>query len=101
LCAEIWREIQSQPEYAGKTTMFILPDFGRDSDLDAGGNGFQHHRTGDALSRTTWIMALGPGIRENIVVDRAVEPLDLVPTLGSILGFSTTMGTGKPLGEVS
>lgn len=101
LCAEIWREIQSQPEYAGKTTMFILPDFGRDSDLDAGGNGFQHHRTGDALSRTTWIMALGPGIRENIVVDRAVEPLDLVPTLGSILGFSTPMGTGKPLAEVS
>ncbi|HEX5410781.1 MAG TPA: hypothetical protein VFZ27_02870 [Terriglobia bacterium] len=101
LCAEIWREIQSQPEYAGKTTMFILPDFGRDSDLDAGGNGFQHHRTGDALSRTTWIMALGPGIRENVVVDRAVEPLDLVPTLGSILGFSTTMGTGKPLAEVS
>lgn len=101
LCAEIWREIQSQPEYAGKTTMFILPDFGRDSDLDAGGNGFQHHRTGDALSRTTWIMALGPGIRQNIVVDRAVEPLDLVPTLGSILGFSSTMGTGKPLAEVS
>lgn len=101
LCAEIWREIQSQPEYAGKTTMFILPDFGRDSDLDAGGNGFQHHRTGDALSRTTWIMALGPGTRENTVVERAVEPLDLVPTLGSILGFSVTMGTGKPLAEVS
>ena len=101
LCAEIWGEIQSQPEYAGKTTMFILPDFGRDSDLDAGGNGFQHHRTGDALSRTTWIMALGPGIRQNTVVDRAVEPLDLVPTLGSILGFSTPMGTGKPLAEVS
>jgi hypothetical protein len=101
LCAEIWREIQSQPEYAGKTTMFILPDFGRDSDLDAGGNGFQHHRTGDALSRTTWIMALGPGIRQNTVVDRAVEPLDLVPTLGSILGFSTSQGMGKPLAEVS
>lgn len=101
LCAEIWREIQGQPEYAGKTTMFILPDFGRDSDLDAGGNGFQHHRTGDALSRTTWIMALGPGTRENTVVERAVEPLDLVPTLGSILGFSATMGTGKPLAEVS
>ncbi|MGH7970710.1 MAG: hypothetical protein ACREIC_18440, partial [Limisphaerales bacterium] len=86
---------------AGKTTMFILPDFGRDSDLDAGGNGFQHHRTGDALSRTTWMMVLGPGIRQNTVVERAVEPVDLVPTLGAVLGFSPTVGTGKPLAEVT
>ena len=45
---------------AGKTTMFVLlPDFGRDSDSNPAGNGFQHHRTfGDAASRTTWMMAL-------------------------------------------
>ena len=36
LCSEIWKMIQSEPEYAGKTTMFILPDFGRDSDSEAG-----------------------------------------------------------------
>src|SRR5579863_8789704 len=59
LCAEIWKAIQSEAEYTGKTTLFILPDFGRDSDEDSGGNGFQHHRTGDAPSRTTWMMALG------------------------------------------
>lgn len=100
LCSEIWRAIQSEPEYAGKTSMFILPDFGRDSDTDPGGNGFQHHRTGDALSRTTWMMALGPGIRENVVVDRAVESTDLVPTLGSMFGFSPRMAQGKPLAEV-
>jgi hypothetical protein len=101
LCAEIWRTIQSEPEYAGKTDLFILPDFGRDSDTDAGGNGFQHHRTGDPLSRTTWIIALGPGIRENTIVDRPVESVDLVPTLGSIFGFSARLAQGKPLTEVS
>lgn len=100
LCSEIWRDIQAQPEYAGKTTMFILPDFGRDSDLDSGGNGFQHHRTGDALSRTTWLIALGPGIRQNTVVDRPVQPVDLVPTLGALLGFTPTMGSGQPLREI-
>jgi hypothetical protein len=101
LCGEIWRTIQSDPEYAGKTTLFILPDFGRDSDISAGGNGFQHHRTGDALSRTTWLMAIGPGIRENTVVDRLVEPMDLVPTLGTLLGFTPGMAQGKPLKELS
>ena len=101
LCAEIWKATQSHPEYAGKTTMFILPDFGRDSDLDSGGNGFQHHRTGDALSRTTWMMAMGPGVRESVVVDRPVEPLDLVPTLGALLGFSARFAEGHPLAEVA
>jgi hypothetical protein len=100
LCLEIWKAIQSEPEYAGKTNLFILPDFGRDSDGDPGGNGFQHHRTGDALSRTTWMLAIGPGIRPNLVVDRPVESIDLVPTLGSLLGFSAQMSAGKPLPEV-
>ena len=100
LCAEIWKAIQSEPEYAGKTTLFILPDFGRDSDEDSGGNGFQHHRTGDALSRTTWMMALGPGIREGVVHDRALDSTDLVPTLGAKLGFSTALARGKPIQEV-
>ena len=79
--------------------MFILPDFGRDSDTDPGGNGFQHHRTGDPLSRTTWMMALGPGIRKGVVIDRPVESIDLVPTLGALLGFSPRFAEGKPLVE--
>jgi len=100
LCGELWSAIQANPEYKDRTTMFILPDFGRDSDADAGGNGFQHHRTGDPLSRTTWMMALGHGIRENITVDRMVEPIDLVPTLASILDCNARFSSGRPLPEV-
>jgi hypothetical protein len=100
LCSDLWKTIQSEPEYAGKTTLFILPDFGRDSDEDAGGNGFQHHRTGDVLSRTTWMLAAGPGIREGVVFDRAVDSTDLVPTLGSLLGFSASLSQGKPIAEL-
>jgi hypothetical protein len=100
LCGELWKTVQSEPEYAGKTTMLILPDFGRDADDDAGGNGFQHHRTGDALSRTTWLLALGPGVRQGVVYDRAVESTDLVPTLGSMFGFSPSLAQGKPIHEL-
>ncbi|MDE3197915.1 MAG: hypothetical protein KGN84_16320 [Acidobacteriota bacterium] len=101
LCAEIWQSIQSNPEYANKTTMFILPDFGRDSDIDSGGNGFQHHRTGDTLSRTTWMMVLGPNVKQNVVVDRPIESVDLVPTLGSYFGFNARFSSGKPVPEVA
>jgi hypothetical protein len=101
LCAEIWTAIQSEPEYKDKTTLFILPDFGRDSDMDAGGNGFQHHRTGDPLSRTTWMLALGAGVRRETIVDRPVESVDLVPTIGALLGFDARFSQGKPLPEVA
>jgi hypothetical protein len=80
--------------------MFILPDFGRDSDIDSGGNGFQHHRTGDAVSRTTWMMALGPEVKQNVVVDRQVESTDLIPTLGAYFGFDARFSSGKPIAGV-
>lgn len=101
LCVEIWNSIQSNPEYAGKTTMFVLPDFGRDSDTDPGGNSFQHHRTGDAASRTTWMMVLGPAVRPGAFVQRPVESIDLVPTIGKILGIDTPLAQGKVLPEVA
>ncbi len=99
LCTELWKAVQSEPEYAGNTTMFILPDFGRDSDYEPGGNGFQHHRTGDAASRTTWMMALGAGVRQGVVFDEPMQSVDLVPTLGAMLGFTPAESQGKPIKE--
>jgi hypothetical protein len=101
LCLEMWKAVQSEPEYAGNTTMFVLPDFGRDSDYDAGGNGFQHHRTGDAASRTTWMMALGAGVRQGVVYDNPIQSIDLVPSLGAMMGFSPGQSAGKPVRELS
>jgi hypothetical protein len=100
LCAELWKAVQTEPEYAGNTTMFILPDFGRDADEDSGGNGFQHHRTGDAASRTTWMMALGAGVREGIVYDAPMQSIDLVPTVGAMMGFSASGSQGRPVKEL-
>lgn len=100
LCAELWNAIQQEPEYAGNTTLLILPDFGRDADEDSGGNGFQHHRTGDPASRTTWMMALGAGVRQGIVYDTPIQSIDLVPTLGSMMGFDAAQSQGKPIKEL-
>lgn len=100
LCAELWKAVESEPEYAGNTTLFILPDFGRDADYDAGGNGFQHHRTGDAASRTTWMMALGAGVRQGVLFDQPMQSIDLVPSLGAMMGFSPTQSQGRPIREL-
>lgn len=97
LCAELWAAVQSEPEYKDNTTLFILPDFGRDADYDAGGNGFQHHRTGDAASRTTWMMALGKGVPEGVIYDQPMQSIDLVPSLGAIMGFTAQQSQGHPI----
>lgn len=100
LCGEIWQAVQSEPEYKDNTTLFILPDFGRDADYDSGGNGFQHHRTGDAASRTTWMMVLGRGVREGVIYDQPMQSIDLVPSLGAIMGFSPQQSQGKPVKDL-
>jgi len=100
ICAELVRAMDQEPEYKGKTNFFILPDFGRDADDDPSGNGFQHHRSGDALCRTTWLLAMGTGIRENTTVDRPVESIDLVPTVAKMLACDARFAQGRPLVEV-
>jgi len=100
LCSQLWKIAQSEPEYAGNTMMLVLPDFGRDSDEEAGGNGFQHHRTGDPSSRTTWMMALGTGVREGAIYDHPLQSTDLVPTLGSIMGFHAPLSQGQPIQDL-
>jgi hypothetical protein len=46
------------------------------------------------------MLALGAGIREGVVYDRPVDSTDLVPTLGSMLDFSTSLVQGKPIQEL-
>ena len=46
------------------------------------------------------MMALGAGVREGVVFDRPMESTDLVPTLGSMLGFSPALAQGKPIPEL-
>jgi hypothetical protein len=101
LCAEMWEEIQSNPEYKDKTTLFIMPDFGRDGDSDPGGNGFQHHRTGSASARTTWMMTLGPTIRQKTVVERPIESIDLAAGISGVLGFDGRLMQGKRIPELA
>ena len=66
----------------------------------SGGNGFQHHRTGDAASRTTWMMVLGAGVRQGVVYDTPVESIDLVPSIGAMAGFSPSRSSGKIIREL-
>jgi len=85
LAYQLWQDIEIDPEYKGKTTMFILPEFGRDPDGSAT-NGFFNHRSDTESTRSTWMMALGAVVEKAGLVERPVRHVDLCPTVAGLLG---------------
>ena len=56
----LWDEV-NRTKYRDQTTMLVLPELGRDGDINAA-NGFLNHRSGDPSCRNMWLLALGAGM---------------------------------------
>ena len=98
LCARLWKFLQTDPEYAGRTTFVIVPEFGRDPD-GSSTNGFFNHRTNTESCRLTWMMVLGQAVRRHEVVERVVRHIDVAPSLGGLFGVECRQAKGEPLKE--
>jgi len=61
MIAELWRIVQSMPEYAGKTTFLITTDHGRGSKS----SNWNKHGFFVSGSSQTWYAVIGPGIVAN------------------------------------
>jgi hypothetical protein len=51
-------------------------------------------------SRTTRMMAPGDGVRQGVVFNNPMQSIDLVPSLGAIMGFSAAQSQGKLIREL-
>lgn len=98
LSYQLWREVQSNPEYSGKTTMIILPEFGRDPD-GSSTNGFFNHRANETSTRDTWMMVLGTAAGKPQVIERPIRHVDLTPTIADVLGYKGLESQGVRLPE--
>jgi len=92
-----WNYLQSDPQYAGRTTMIITADHGRHDDAHGG---FQNH--GDTCDGCQHIpcIALGPNIRAGYDVTTLYTQRDLCTTVGSILGVATPQSQGARMSEI-
>jgi hypothetical protein len=98
LAYQLWQEVEANPDYKGKTTMVILPEFGRDPD-GSSTNGFFNHRANTDSTRDTWMMALGVGVDKPQIVERPIRHIDLCPTLADLLGCPPVSFQGAQLKE--
>lgn len=91
----LWREIQRIPEMAGKTTMIVMPEHGRDFDpnpiQDENDWYAYDHSGGNENTRRIFTMMAGPGIDAGLRVGDESNPVgdaaDIVPTIADIFGI--------------
>jgi hypothetical protein len=98
LTYQLWQEVEANPDYRGKTTMVILPEFGRDPD-GSSTNGFFNHRANVDSTRDTWMMTLGAAVDKPQVIERRIRHIDLCPTLAELLGCPPMDSLGAKLKE--
>jgi hypothetical protein len=90
----VWDFMESDPVYAGTTTMFVTNDHGRHSD------DWTTHGCGCEGCRTVMLLAVGPDIKQGFVSNTPRTICDITPTIGELLGFETPKATGSVMWEI-
>ena len=99
--ADLWRQLQSIPQYRDKTTLIVSTDHGRGS----GPADWREHGTGQAGSDAIWIAAIGPdtpalGERKDVP---EVTQAQLAATIAALVGENYNSFNSKaapPLADV-
>jgi hypothetical protein len=98
LTGMLWDEIQANAHYKDNTTLLVLPELGRDGDMNAA-NGFLNHRSGDASCRNMWMLAMGSGVHPG-ETERPIQHVDVAATAAELLGVGVGEMAGHPAREI-
>jgi len=95
LLGELWNSVRGDPELAATTAMFVLPEFGRDADLNAR-RGLDHGDGSDDL-RYVSMLAWGPDFRRGETVQEEVRTIDVCNTVCELFGAEARAARGRRL----
>jgi hypothetical protein len=90
--------IRGDPELRESTALFVLPEFGRDRDLNLR-RGLDHGDDSDELHKVA-LLAWGPDFRKGNVSSSEVRSLDVAPTIASMFGVSPASARGSVLPDL-
>ena len=86
MIADLWKTLQSMPEYKDKTTLIITCDHGRG---DANKNEWTSHGEKIADAGQIWIAAIGPDTKHagEVADGNTLFQAQLATTFAALLGF--------------
>jgi len=91
----LWEFVQADAELRNSTSIFVLPEFGRDKNLNQR-NGLDHGDGSEELTRVACVAA-GPEIPAGKTYEKMVDSVDIAPTIAQLLGVRTEHAQGKPI----
>lgn len=95
---EIWKFIENDPYYQGKTAMFITNDHGRH--LDGVSNGYVSHGCNCEGCRRIHLWSFGPDFKQGTCLNQAAELIDVNATIGELLQLHSLKSNGRVLWEL-
>tara|TARA_B110000046_G_scaffold183146_1_gene218638 strand:- start:1676 stop:2623 length:948 start_codon:yes stop_codon:yes gene_type:complete len=94
----VFRYIQLDEHYKGKTTIFVTNDHGRH--LDGKKDGFISHGDNCEGCRKINCFAYGPDFKRGVITDVDRELIDIPVTIGELLGFEIEKSDGEIMKEL-
>ena len=94
---ELWEAVKADPELRDSTSFIILPEFGRDRDLNSR-RGLDHGDGSDDLryvTTTCW----GPDFKSGVEYDDVIDAIDVAPTVTSMFGTRAAFSKGKRISK--
>jgi hypothetical protein len=94
----LWDFIQADPELRDTTTIFVVPEFGRDTNLNER-NGLDHGDGGEDLSRVA-LIAAGPDFKRGKTFRTEARTIDVAPTMCELLDVKCEGKKAKALRDL-
>lgn len=91
----VWDLLQNDPFYKDSTTLFVVNDHGRHT------HDFTSHGCHCEGCRHLLSMMIGPDTKAGKIDSTYRQQIDIAPTIGQLLGFSTPISTGHSLYSTS
>jgi len=95
---ELWSAVKADAELADSTAFVVLPEFGRDADLNTR-RGLDHGDGSDDLNYVTTV-CWGPDFKRGRVVNQDVRTIDTCPTVCELFGADARFSRGKRLPDL-
>jgi hypothetical protein len=95
MLGELWDAVQRDRELADSTAMLLLPEFGRDTDLNSR-RGLDHGDGSDDLNYVS-LVCVGPDFRRGETVQEEVRTIDVCNTACALMGADPRYARGKRL----